>query len=274
MTTNEPPPYPGDSEPGATPPPSGSGEPPASEPPSYGSAPPPTGDTPPPPPPPPPAPGGSAEGFSPPNAIGWGWRKFTENAGQVILAGVIWLVIYIVATIIGGAATGQSGYGMGGPSFSVGVVVSGIIVSTVTYTIGAIIARGALDVADGQPFSFGSAAGKINFANVVIASFIVAVIVQVGLVLLVIPGIVAAFLAWFFMFYVVDDTGAPMEAITASVKLVSSRVGDSLLLALLSILVMIAGAIALIVGLVVAYPVVLLASAYAYRSFRGQPVEA
>ena len=65
-----------------------------------------------------------------------------------------------------------------------------------------------------------------------------------------------------------------MKAISDSVKLVSSNVGDSLLLALLSILVLIAGAIALLVGLIVAYPVTALAAAYAYRTFRGQPVAA
>ena len=93
MTTNEPPPYPGDSEPGATPPPSGSGESPTSDLPSYGSVPPPAGETPPPPPPPPPAPGGSAEGFSATDAIGWGWRKFTENVGPILL-GV--LIVFVV----------------------------------------------------------------------------------------------------------------------------------------------------------------------------------
>ena len=49
---------------------------------------------------------------------------------------------------------------------------------------------------------------------------------------------------------------SPVQAITDSVKLISANVGDALLLALLSVLVLIAGAIALLVGLVVAYPVV------------------
>ncbi len=275
MTTNEPPSYPGDSDPAATPPPSGSGESPTSGLPSYGSVTPPEGGFPPPPPPPPQAPGGSAEGFSAPDAIGWGWGKFTAKPLPVIIAGAVWLVVYIAATAIGSAALGQSAYGMGGMSFSLGSIVVGIAVSTVTFTIAAFIARAALDVADGQDFDFGAAIGKVNVANVVIAALLVAVATQVGFLLLVLPGVIISFLSWFTLFYVVeDDAKSPVEAITDSVKLVSSRVGDSLLLALLSVLVMIVGAIALIVGLAVAYPVVLLASAYAYRRFRGQPVAA
>jgi uncharacterized membrane protein len=45
-----------------------------------------------------------------------------------------------------------------------------------------------------------------------------------------------------------------------------------LLLAILSLVVIVAGFIALCVGVIVAYPVTLLAAAYAYRAFNGQPV--
>ena len=101
------------------------------------------------------------------------------------------------------------------------------------------------------------------------------VIVTIGFILLVIPGLIALFLTYFTTLFVVDDDAeSPVKAISDSVKLISSNVGDSLLLALLSILVLIAGAIALLVGLIVAYPVTALAAAYAYRTFRGQPVAA
>ena len=273
MTTNEPPSYPGDSDSGDNQPPSESGGSRASEPPSYGSAPPPGGETPPPPPPPPPAPGGSAQSFSAPDAIGWGWRKFSAKPLPVIIGGAVWLVAYIAVSAIASAALGQSAFGMGGLGFSFRAIVVGIVVATVAFTIGAFIARAALDVADGQDFDFAAAIGKVNVANVVIAAFLVAVATQIGFLLLFLPGVIVSFLCWFTLFYVVeDDATSPVDAITDSVKLVSSNLGDSLLLALLGILLFIAGAIALIVGLAVAYPIVLLASAYAYRKFRGQPI--
>jgi uncharacterized membrane protein len=110
---------------------------------------------------------------------------------------------------------------------------------------------------------------------VLIAAVLVSVLVTIGFILLVIPGIVVLFLTYFTTLFVVDDDAeSPVQAITDSVKLIGNNVGDSLLLALLNILVLIAGAIALLVGLIVAYPVTALATAYAYRKFRGQPVTA
>lgn len=277
MTTNEPPPYPGDSEPGATPPPAGSGESPTSDLPSYGSVPPPAGDAPPPPPPPPPAPGGSAEGFSAPEAIGYGWRKFTENVGPILIGVLIVLVVTIVVNILAGIVSGGGGspFGPDAMEFSVAGFLANLVSTGVSVVLSAVFARAALDVVDGRSFDFMGAFGRLNFVNVLIASFLVAVIVTIGFILLVIPGLIALFLTYFTTLFVVDDDAeSPVKAISDSVKLVSNNVGDSLLLALLSVLVLIAGAIALLVGLVVAYPVTALAAAYAYRTFRGQPVAA
>ena len=277
MTTNEPPPYPGDSDPAPTPPPPGSGESPTSDLPSYGSVPPPAGETPPPPPPPPPAPGGSAEGFSATDAIGWGWRKFTENVGPILLGVLIVFVVTVVANILAGIASGGGGspFGPDAMEFSVAGFLANIVATAVSVVLSAVFARAALDVVDGRPFDFMGAFGRLNFVNVLIAALLVSVIVTIGFILLIIPGLVALFLTYFTTLFVVDDDAeSPVKAVGDSVKLISSNVGDSLLLALLSILVLIAGAIALLVGLIVAYPVTALAAAYAYRSFRGQPVAA
>jgi uncharacterized membrane protein len=130
-------------------------------------------------------------------------------------------------------------------------------------------------VVDGRAFDFPGAFGRINIVNVIIAAVLVSILVTIGFILLVIPGIIALFLTYFTTLYIVDDDAtSPVTAISDSVKLISSNVGDALLLALLNVLVLIAGVIALLVGLVVAYPVTALASAYAYRRFRGQPTAA
>lgn len=192
-----------------------------------------------------------------------------------ILAGLLWFVVLVGLSVIG-AGTGQSGFGMGGGmDFSFGSLIFSIVQNLLLLVIGAVIARGALDVVDGREFDLAAAFGKVNYVNVIIAGLIVGVATAIGFLLLFIPGIVVAFLTYFTTLFIVDDDAtSPVEAITDSVKLISSRVGDSLLLALLNILVLIVGGIALGVGLIVAYPIVALASAYAYRRFRGQPVAA
>ncbi len=276
MTTNDPPPYPGDATP-PEPPSSGSDASGTSELPSYGSVPPPGGEASPPPPPPPPAPGGSAEGFSAPEAIGFGWRKFTDNVGPILIGVLIVVVVSIVVNIVAGLISGGGGSPLG-PSateFSIAGILANIVATAVSVILGAVFARAALDVVDGRPFDFMGAFGRLNIVNVIIASFLVSVLVTIGFLLLVIPGLIALFLTYFTTLYVVDDdASSPVTAITDSVKLISNNVGDALLLALLNVLVLFAGVIALIVGLAVAYPVTALASAYAYRRFRGQPVAA
>jgi len=279
MTTNEPPSYPGDSTPGDNQPPAGSGDSGTSGPPSYGSTPPPAGETPPPPPPPPAAPGGSAEGFSAPDAIGWGWGKFKDNVGPILIGVAIVFVVTVVVNILSGLVSGGSGSPFGPSSgmmeFSIAGFLASLVSTAVSVLLGAVFARAALDVVDGRPFDFPGAFGRVNIVNVLIAAVLVSVIVTIGFILLVIPGIVALFLTYFTTLFVVDDDAdSPVKAISDSVKLISANVGDSLLLALLNVLVLIAGAIALLVGLIVAYPVTALATAYAYRKFRGQPVTA
>lgn len=280
MTTNDPPQPPGDSDP-TNRPPDGSGASEPTGPPSYGSAPPPEGGQPPPPPPPPPsAPGGydgTGRAFSAPEAIGWGWRKFTENVGPILLGVLIVFVVTVIVNVLAGLVSGgDSPFDMSGsaPDFSIAGVLANMVSTAVSILLGAVFARAALDVVDGRPFDFMGAVSRINLVNVLIASVLVSIIVTIGFLLLVLPGIVAVFLTYFTTFFVVDDADSPVQAIGDSVKLISSNVGDSLLLALLNILVIIAGVIALVVGLVVAYPITVLASAYAYRRFRGQPVAA
>ena len=217
-----------------------------------------------------------ADGFSATDAIGWGWRKFTENVGPILLGVLIVFVVTVVTNILAGLASGGGGSPFGPDmEFSVAGFLANIVATAISVVLSAVFARAALDVVDGQPFDFMGAFGRLNFVNVLIAALLVSVIVTIGFILLVIPGLIALFLTYFTTLFVVDsDAESPVKAIGDSVKLVSSNVGDSLLLALLSILVLIAGAIALLVGLIVAYPVTALAAAYAYRSFRGQPVAA
>ncbi len=277
MTTNDPPPYPDDSTPNDNPPPAGSGESPTADLPTYGSVPPPEGAPPPPPPPPPSAPGGSAEGFEATEAIGYGWNKFKDNVGPILLGVLIVIVVSIVVNVVAGIISGAGGSPFGGNAteFSIVTVLANIVSTAVGIVLSAIFARAALDLVDGRPFDFMGAFGRINILNVIIAAVLVSIIVTIGFILLLIPGLVALFLTWFTTLFVVDDDAeSPVKAIGDSVKLVSSNVGPALLLALLSVLVIIAGAIALVVGLIVAYPIVAIASAYAYRKFRGQPVAA
>ncbi len=274
MSTPEPPPFPGDSTPESS-----------GDLPSYGSVPPPPdapggpgGSVPPPPPPPPPTPPSYTQEFSPAEAIAWGWRKFTENTGPVILAMLVLLGVTLVLGFVSSMLGG--GFSAGGPtpgefqieSTGPGQFVAQLIQSAVSIMLGGVAAKAALEVTEGKPFDFFGAFGKVNIVQLLIAGVLVGIATLIGFVLLIIPGLIIMFLTYLTTYSIVDGDRSAIDGIKHSVKLISDNVGNALLLALLNILVVIAGAIALCVGLIVAIPVTMFATAYAYRSFNGQPV--
>jgi uncharacterized membrane protein len=231
-----------------------------------------------PPPPPPPAPPSSAQNFSAPEAIAWGWRKFTENVGAVILAMLtmiaITLIVGFLSAALGGGFSARTP--MEGPlqfeSAGPGQFLAQLIQSVVGIFLGGVAAKAALEVTEGKPFDFFGAFGKVNLVQLLIAGVLVGIATLIGFVLLIIPGLIVMFLTYFTTYAIVDDDKSAIDGIKHSVKLISDNVGSALVLALLNVLVIIAGFVALCVGLIVAFPVTIFATAYAYRSFNGQPI--
>lgn len=275
MSTPEPPPYPGGAD-------SGEQSTGGSDLPSYGSVPPPP--EPPgavPPPPPPAAPVGGAGGFSAPDAIAWGWLKFTQNVGPVLLASVTFaaaaIAVGVLSSVMSGGFTQSTPLGPGSMNFTADrpdSFIGQLIQTLVMLILSGVAAKAALEVTEGKPYDFFAAFGKVNYVRLILASLIVSVLITVGIILLVIPGLIVAFLTYLTTYSLVDDDKSPIDAIKHSISLVSANIGDSLLLALLNVVVAIAGFIALCVGILIAAPITIFATAYAYRSFNGQPIAA
>lgn len=91
------------------------------------------------------------------------------------------------------------------------------------------------------------------------------IIVVIGLVLLIVPGIIAALSLIFATYLVIDKNLGPIEAMKESVRMTKGHRWQLFLLALSLIGINILGALALMVGLLVTIPVSLLAVAHAYR---------
>ena len=97
--------------------------------------------------------------------------------------------------------------------------------------------------------------------------------VGIGFVLLIIPGIVLAFLTWWTLQFVIDRNEDAITAIKSSFKAISANAGPLFLLALALFGINVLGLIACLVGLLVTIPVTIIASTYAYRiTTRNAPV--
>lgn len=277
MTTNEPPVGPDPQEPqdpqdptpppppswGASsypPPPGGSGG-------GYGSG---AGY----PPPPPPGDGGFVPPFSAPDAIGYGWSRFTANLGQWLLAGLAIVLVSIAFSGLSWLAQPDISANETNPfaGFSIAGSIVNLASTIVGYIITGVLYRGALDECEGRTFSIGDTLSRVPIVPVVLTSLLVGIGVTIGLLLCIVPGIVFAFLTYFALMFVVDRGESPVQAIKSSISLVSSNLGNALLLALLSFLIVLVGFCLCCVGLFVAYPVVTIAAAYAYKRFQDQPV--
>ncbi len=147
-------------------------------------------------------------------------------------------------------------------------LVAQTITGTIGYILYAMMIKGALDVADGGKFDIGRAFGALNVAKVLVAGLLVSLATTIGTLLCVLPGLAFSIFAFFTLFFVVDKGTDPIESIGASFTLVGRNLGDGLLTGLLAILVIVAGALLCLVGLLAAFLIVTLAGAYAFRRFR------
>jgi uncharacterized membrane protein len=98
-----------------------------------------------------------------------------------------------------------------------------------------------------------------------IASIVVAVIVMVGFILLIIPGIYLALRLQFFGWAIVDKDLGPFAAIQESWEMTQGSAWNLFLLWWLLLFVNVAGMLALGIGLLVTSPLTLVAMAYVYR---------
>jgi uncharacterized membrane protein len=251
---------------------------------------------PPPPPPPPgygtPAPAGAGP-FSVGDAFNWGWAKFQANAGVIIVAALIYLVVivaievvwfFVTAAILPSrtptctidektfvtSCTGGTGF-FGSLLLS---AVGGFAIFVLVAFLQAGIIRGALAIADGQKLELPTMFKFDNVGNVLIGAVIVGIAGSIGLLLCGVGYLVVAFFTPFWLFFVIDKNQGAWQAIMSSVSLVNKNLGSVVVLIIGVLIAYVIGAILCGVGLLVAAPVALLALTYGYRRLQNEPVAA
>ncbi len=226
-------------------------------------------------------------------AIKYGWEKFKEH-WQVILTALI--VGFVAVAILGGigfliqrgmTSTGDCSVrvsngvfrssGCESPGFFTSLAATGIF--QVLYYLGTTILqlfviRATLMIVRGEKLEASRVMSFDNVGNYLLTAVLVAVMTFVGLILCVIPGLAVMFFTMFWGYFVVDKNMSPVEAITASFNLVKNNAGAVIIFLLLSWVVTVVGFIACLVGLIVAIPVVTIATGYMYKRLQGEPVAA
>lgn len=103
-----------------------------------------------------------------------------------------------------------------------------------------------------------------------LAKIIYGVLVMIGIVLLIVPGIYIAARLYLYEYFVVDQNMTSVEAISASWETTKGHVWEIIAIGLLSFGIYILGALAIGIGLLWAVPTVKLAQATLYKKLTSQ----
>ena len=188
-----------------------------------------------------------------------GWRQLWKYFIKLFVIGIIVCIIGIPTGmnewVQGAAAAGILGF----LAFIYGILVEGPVQYGVTFAFLKAARGDKLEIKDMfEAFK--------NYWNAVLASLLVCVIIVIGLVLLIVPGIIFACKLAFTPYLVVDRKMAVMEAIEESWRMTGGHAWKVFLIGLLSIPICIAGLLCFIVGIIIAIMWVNLAFASLYHS--------
>lgn len=196
--------------------------------------------------------------FSIGEALSYGWKKLQENIGPLVTAALAILAVNLIFYFLG------RGF-LGGLMSLIGWFVSILI------SMGLI--RIALKIVDGQPVETADLFQRADLAlPYFIASVIVGVMVGIGFIFLIVPGIYLAITFGFFGYNIVDKEHGIVESIEQSAAITKAQRGDLFVFGIALFFFNLAGAIALGIGLLITVPVSMLAMAYVYRKLSGEPV--
>ncbi|MFC6154582.1 hypothetical protein [Nocardioides yefusunii] len=212
------------------------------------------------------------------DSFGWAWRAFKGNWGVLVLLtllmGLLTGGVSVGSVIADGGfdeltnldSTGASG------GFSLASMIGNVLTMLISLLFTAAFAKAGILATRGHRLKFGDLFTDINWVQVFLVSLLTSVITMIGIVLCVLPGIIAAVLLCFAVYAVVGAGDNAIAALKTSVNLVKGAPGQVILLLLLSVLVVTAGVCACGVGFLVAYPITTLALAHAFQALRGEPI--
>ncbi|MDM7491624.1 hypothetical protein QT969_25435 [Rhodococcus sp. CSLK01-03] len=208
-------------------------------------------------------------------ALSYGWRKFSENVGGWLsLVGVIVVAALVFGALMFGvvmASTTTDRYGDSTGMSGVGIAV--MIVLIVAFVIGMLVVqaagvRGALYELDGHKPALKDFFRVGSLGPILLASLLIALGTLLGS-LVIVGGIVVAFLTVWTLHFVIDQRQDAVTAIKSSASAAAANVGQLILLWLVLSAINFVGALLCYVGLLVTVPVTTIAYAYAYRVATG-----
>jgi uncharacterized membrane protein len=201
--------------------------------------------------------------FSKSDAVLFGWNTLKKNFGFFL--GL--LAVAVAVNVLFGLV--MSSFSEQAPKVLV------IAVSIISWILDLLIGMGIIKITlkfcDQEKASYGDLFSAYRLLlNYLVGSIIYGIIVGIGFVFLIIPGIYLAVKYTFYDYLIVDKGMGPLEAIKRSGVLTVGVKRNLVLFWLMLVGINILGALALGVGLIATVPISWLANAYVYRRLQLQ----
>ena len=206
-------------------------------------------------------------------AFRYAWEAFKTNPAPWIVATLIALFVSIVGESLESSLRRDAQWM--DVTFNTATPASGfvnLVFTIASYVIAAAFLQAALRVADGRRVEFSDFTSIPNLVQALLAAVILGVAVTIGLFLLVIPGIIVQVLGTWYLHFALDRNLSAVDALRASVQLVTANLGTTILFSLAALGEAILGLLALGVGLLVALPLIAIASVFVFRRLTGGAV--
>jgi len=203
--------------------------------------------------------------FSIKEIFGQGWATFKKNPWFFVGA----TFALSVFSMIVNALTGNGSGFMGFVGFLIGLAASTVV--TIAYT------RMALAATANEPLQWDALWAPEHFWNMLGTTILQGIVIIVGLVLLIVPGIIAALILSMSQLIVVNKKIAPVAAMKESYRLTKGHLFQLFLFGVSVVLFNILGLLALVVGLLVTIPITIIMAAFVYRkllALQGTPIAA
>lgn len=191
------------------------------------------------------------------------WDLFKANVPLLLTTHLTFLVISILLNLISENLQDNG----------VAVAFMSVFGTAVNWFVSIGIIRVTLGVARGQSVEYMELfSGAPYFVRVAIVNILYGLMVLLGCLLFIVPGIYLAMKYWPAQYFVIDRDMDVMDAFRAAGEFTDGNKGQSLLLSLLSGAVSIVGFLALCVGFIVAYPIITLMWTIGFMMITRQPV--
>jgi len=204
----------------------------------------------------------TTQSFSKGEALRFGWDTMKSNLGFfigfLIVLGLLYTIPYVVAMMV---------MEVNPP---LGIILH-IADKALTLLISIGLVKTTLRFCDNEKGRFSDLFSQYRlFFKYLFAYILYCLIVLVGLLLLIVPGIILGIKFWFFDYFIIDKRLGPIEALERSYAITTGVKWNLFIFFLMLIGINLLGALCLLIGLFATVPTTMVAAAFVYRKLLAQ----